>query len=57
MFLTISSIYNILKKLFLYKNNKDIFIKMRSKNYEGLDFQNWVFNNPFNQITLNFFGS
>ena len=40
MFLTISSIYNILKKLFLYENNKDIFIKMRPKNYEMLDFQN-----------------
>ena len=54
MFLIISNIYKyVLKeKLFLYGKNEGIFIHMRSKKDKMLNFQNWVFNDPFNQITL-----
>ena len=31
-------------------------MKMRSKNDKGLDFQNWVPNDPFNQTTLQIIG-
>ena len=30
----------------------DIFVKCDQKNNEGFNFQNWVSNGPFNQITL-----
>ena len=40
------------KWLFVQEKDKDIFVKMKSKNDEGLDFLNWVFNDFFNQITL-----
>ena len=56
MFLTISSIFSIffLNVIFIKKNNESIFVKMRpKKKNEVLDFQNWVSNDPLNQITLN----
>ena len=56
MSLIILSIYCIFlkKKLFLQENNKDIFVKMGSDNNQGLNFQYWLSNYPFNQISLNF---
>ena len=41
-------------ELFLQKNNKDIFFKIRSKFDKGLDFQNLFFKMFFNQITLKY---
>ena len=38
--------------IFPKKKKKDIFMKTRSKKDKGLDFQKWVPNDPFNQITL-----
>ena len=43
--------------LFLQEKDKNIFIKIPKKKYERLDFQNWVFNHLFNQITLKFIKS
>ena len=40
--------------LFLPKNNKGIFVKIRLKISEGLDFQNSVFRRFLNQIILNY---
>ena len=42
------------KMLFLQKSNKCIFIQIRSKFDEGLDFRNLVFKMSFNQITILF---
>ena len=39
------------KELFLQEKKKGIFVKMWPKKDGRLDFQNWVFNGPFNQIT------
>ena len=36
---------------YFYKKNEGIFVKMRPKKDEELDFQNWVLNDPFNQKT------
>ena len=39
------------KELFLQQNNEGIFVKMVTKNDEGLDFRILVFKRYFNQIT------
>ena len=52
--LTISSIYMlVLKEIIIFprKKKKIIFINIWSKKDRGLDFQNLVSNDPFNQIT------
>ena len=42
------NVLNYLKYLYacFFYFKKDILIKMKPKKNEGLDFQNWVFNNP-----------
>ena len=34
------------------ENSGDLFVEMRSKHNLGLNFQNWVLDDPFNQIII-----
>ena len=40
------------EKYFFKKNNKGIFVQIKQKWDGPVNFKTWIFNDPFNQITL-----